>query len=379
MRYCINPSLIALVAIVGVTAGGNAAAGITLFEEGARYAKVGGRIQAQYRYDSPEAGASTDDLFFRRLRFYIEGSASEDWKGKWQVDFGKDGSDPAVKDAYIAYTGRDAATVTVGNHYVPFSREALTSSKRQQLVERTFTGDHNFGVPDRQMGVSLSGGEDIRYTVGWYQAGIDPSTSKLDFASGANDSAEYFGNMFAGRIDFYPNGVFKMAQGSFDSEFKYAVGASAFSWSNDDDNVPDPLDPEARNPFGDYDSITGAGVDGAIRMGGLSVDAGYNTFTSETRGAVTDGLVVNGEGDFDTWMLEAGYMLVGDRLEGVVGYQSLDADAYAEAWNRTSAGLNLFFNGHNDKLQLTWEMSENRNGVVGSDGDTVFVQWQHAF
>lgn len=379
MRYSLNWSSAFLIAAAAVMPSDDASAGITLFEDGARYAKVGGRIQTQYRYDSPDAGDSTDDLFFRRLRFYIEGSVSEDWKGKWQVDFGKDGADPAVKDAYMAYSGWDAGTVTVGNHYVPFSREALTSSKRQQLIERTFTGDHNFGVPDRQMGVSVSGGDRIQYAVGWYQAGIDPSTGKLDFDTRANDSAEYFGNLVAGRVDFYPNGAFKMAQGSFDSEFKYAFGASAFTWSNDNDNVPDPLDPDARNPFADYDSITGVGIDGAVRVAGLSVDAGYNTFTTETRGAVTDGLVAGGEGDFDTWMLEGGYMLLGERLEGVIGFQSLDADVFDDTWNRVSVGLNLFFNRHKDKLQLTWEVSENRYGVAGNDADTLFLQWQHAF
>ena len=45
--------------------------------------------------------------------------------------------------------------MTIGNAQFPFSREDMTSSKKQQLVERTFVGDHNYGTPERNAGIYL--------------------------------------------------------------------------------------------------------------------------------------------------------------------------------------------------------------------------------
>lgn len=83
----------------------------------------------------------------------------------------------AVKDAYFQYKGLDNVKVTVGNANFPFSREFLTSSKYQQLVERTFVGDHNYGTPDRNVGVHLTGNSESK-EITWGASGaiasIDP-------------------------------------------------------------------------------------------------------------------------------------------------------------------------------------------------------------
>ncbi|HMB55222.1 MAG TPA: porin, partial [Thermoanaerobaculia bacterium] len=134
-----------------------AEAGVEIYRDGEKYVEVGGVIQLQYDAFDPADGDGEDDVRFRRLRPYVEASLTDDWLGKIEVDFGQaiDGNEVAVKDAYIRWTGGDHVLVTVGNQKPPFSREFLTSSKRQQLVERTFTGDHNYGSPDRMAGVRL--------------------------------------------------------------------------------------------------------------------------------------------------------------------------------------------------------------------------------
>ncbi len=84
----------------------------------------------------------------------------KDWKGKFQWDMGKTTGDNevAIKDAYMQYKGFEDMKITVGNANFPFSREFLTSSKYQQLVERTFVGDHDYGTPDRNTGIHVEGG-----------------------------------------------------------------------------------------------------------------------------------------------------------------------------------------------------------------------------
>jgi phosphate-selective porin OprO/OprP len=102
---------------------------------------------------------------------------------------------------------------------------------------------------------------------------------------------------------------------------------------------------------------------------------------------------VGGEGDFDTYAIEGGYMVpVGSNFaEPVFGYQVLDAEVVAEVDRRISAGVNYFFNAHNDKLQFTYEWgsdvfaTDNAGNVeanetaVGDDQDRLFLQFQHLF
>ncbi|MGB5438758.1 MAG: porin, partial [Gammaproteobacteria bacterium] len=83
-------------------------AGITVYKgDNGEYVKIGGRIQLQYHREDPDNSSSEDELFFRRLRPYVEGSLHPDWMGKFQIDFGKaDGdNEVAVKDAYLQYKG----------------------------------------------------------------------------------------------------------------------------------------------------------------------------------------------------------------------------------------------------------------------------------
>jgi len=375
MAKMANRALTALLA-AGVTIPAPAlAGGVTVYEEDGKYLEFGGRLQAQYHQVDPDGGDSSDEFFFRRLRLYMEGGMTENISGKWQIDFGKAGV--SVKDAYIAYDALGPGTLTVGNHYVPFSRESNTSSKRQQLVERTFTGDHNYGTPDRQMGVSYAGSTElVGYKVGAYEAYIDGDNAKLDFGSGTNKSDDWYGGkMLAGGLDFYlVGGKFKKAQGDFDRATKLAIGVNGFSWNNDDDEVGSGSHPEADQ----FESVTGYSADAAFRGAGLSVDAQYNAFTAETNGDnVTDGLIANGEGDFSTYSVEGGYMVVPAKAEIVAGYQALDADAYDETWTRTSVGVNVFFNEHTDKIQATYRMGANEDGTKNNDSNEIFVQFQH--
>jgi len=353
------------------------AAGITVYEDGDKYVKLGGRIQVQYHFEDPDGGNSEDDLFFRRLRPYIEGSLHKYWKGKFQWDMGKSSgaNEIAIKDAYMQYEGINVVKVTIGNAKFPFSRELLTSSKKQQLVERTFVGDHNYGSPDRQLGVHLTGAAlDKKLTWGASVAkgAIDPSSSKLDFDTLANKDADFIkGWMYGGRVDFHPFGNLKMEQGDFKRELKATIGAGAFSWSNDEDVV---------NGGSDVDKVTGLEISGAVRGAGLSLDAQYNLFNAETVDpTLTSGLFKNGETVLESFAVEGGYMILPAQLELVAGYEYQDADNYTEVWTRTSVGANYFFKKQDVKLQATYRMGENLKGTAGNDADEFFLQMQYVF
>lgn len=341
------------------------------------YLKLGGRIQLQYHYTDPDSGDSSDDLLFRRLRPYIEGSLHKDWKGKWQFDLGKGKIE--IKDAYAQYTGFPLATVSLGNKAFPFSREFLTSSKKQQLVERTFVGDHNYGTPDRQVGLHLAGGliEDmLRWDLSAAMGAVDPGNSKLDFDSVAslNSGDDWIeGRMIGGRVELFPLGYFKPEQGDFKGDFRVALGAAAFTWQNDDDAMAD----EGEN----VDDVTGFEVGAALRGLGASLDAQYNSFDASLIDgeAGMHGIYKDGDTTLENYAVEGGFMVWPRTIEVVAGYQAQDADGYADEWTRTSFGLNWFLKKQDVKCQLTYRMGENKDGKAGKDVDEIFLQYQYVF
>lgn len=363
------------------------AGGVVLYEKDGKYVKMGGRIQMQYHRTDPDNGGSGDKLFFRRLRPYIEGSLHKDWKGRFQFDYGKAENDNevAIKDAYMQYTGFDGMKLTVGNANFPFSREFLTSSKKQQLVERSFVGDHDYGTPDRNLGIHLtghSGDKKLTWGASVAQADVDPDARKLDFDTPVNENSDFNqGWIFGGRVDYHPFGLLKFSQGDFKGDTKATIGVAVFRWSNDGDNETYTSGGVSTSSSkADVDEVTGFEVSGALRAAGFSVDAEYNRFSVDTvDSGFTGGIYKNGSTDLENWSVEGGYMVMADRLELVAGYQSQDADNYAEEWTRTSLGANWFIHGHDVKLQASYRMNDSRDGRKNNDEDEVFVQAQYVF
>ncbi|MCH9650464.1 MAG: OprO/OprP family phosphate-selective porin [Deltaproteobacteria bacterium] len=361
-------------------------AGIKVYEKEGKYVEIGGRLQLQYHRVDPDGGDSTDEIFFRRLRPYIAGSASKNWVGKFQFDIGKasGSNEVAVKDAYLQYRGFEGVKLTLGNQKPPFSREFLTSSKRQQLIERSFTGDHNFGSPDRMIGLRVDGANESRkltWAASFGSAAFDPDAKKMDFDSPANNDSDFNeGWLAAGRIDFHPLGKMKFDQGSFDSDTKFTLSLGAFSWSNDDDNNTFTSGGVSRSSSkADLDRATGFELSGGFRSGGLSLDGEYQLIEGDTvDGSFTGGLYRSGTTELDIFALEGGYIF-NNRFEVVAGFDGLDADNYPDAWTRTSFGVNYFWNKHKVKGQLSYRIGENLGGVEGADANEAFLQFQFVF
>ncbi len=356
-------------------------AGVT-FKDGDKYVKIGGRIQMQYHMTDPDGGEKTDELFFRRLRPYIEGSLYKNWKGKIQWDMGKASGENeiAIKDAYMQYKTEGGTKVSVGNKMFPFSREQLTSSKKQQLVERTFVGDHNYGTPDRNMGVHFNGTSSdkmLTWGAAITQSNIDPDDDKLDFDSPANANGDFNeGFMVGGRVEMSFGNKVKFSQGDFSGKSGTSIGFAAYTWSNDEDN--NTADEAGGKP--DVDSVTGLELSGSYRGNGFSVDAQLNSFDADTvSSSYTGGLYENGSTKLTNAALEAGYMVSPKTLELVLGYQTQDADNYADAWNRSSFGANWYIQKHKIKVQMTYRINENMKGTTDNDENELFLQTQYVF
>jgi phosphate-selective porin OprO and OprP len=239
---------------------------------------VGALLQLQFTDEQPSGGNSTQDFIIRRLQLEFEASFEKDWLTRIQFDFGSNSNHPSVLDAYIRYTGFDAGNLTFGNLYAPFSRERLISAKALELPERTFVGNINYGVPGRQPGIVFAGSSGpFDYSLGWFHAGIQPSTSAINFSSPVNSNGQYTGNLYAGRLQFTPWGQsVPYTQGYLDVNPGLTFGANVYRWSNDDSA-------QSSTPGTDWSTVNGYGLDAAYRGGGFSVDAGYNWFDGNSR------------------------------------------------------------------------------------------------
>lgn len=349
-------------------------AGVTVYKQGDKYVKIGGRIQVQY-YSEDNGDVTIDEVKFRRLRPYIEASLYKDWKGKIQWDMGKASGDNeiSIKDAYFQYSGFNNIKLKIGNALFPFSREQLTSSKKQGLVERTFVGDHNYGSPDRNLGIHATGKHgmfDWGFSIA--SAAIDPSNSKIDFDTPVNQHNDFNqGTIIGGRIEWNVIGNVKYSQSNFSGKNGLAFALAAYNWNNDNDN---------NSSENSLDSIKGIELSAAWRWRRASVDVQYNTIKADAINPdLSSGLFVNGSTELENYAIEAAYMIVPNKIELVVAYSEQDADGYAEAWERTAFGINYYIKKHDIKLQLSIQDNANVDGVSGADKDEVFLQAQYVF
>jgi hypothetical protein len=311
--------------------------------------------------------------------------------GKIAFDFGEslDAEEVAIKDAYMVYTGLAGNKMYIGNSKAPFSREFMTSSKRLELVSRSFAGDHNFGTPDRMLGYRNDGGsarQFVTYSVAAGGQHHDPDMNRMDFDTPVNNRADWNeGALVAGRVDFNPRGLVKFSQADFRTrQWKYALGASTYFWANDDDNntytlpggIQDPAEPDRA----DLDNANGYEISGALRGHGLSIDVNLQQVHGETVVSdFTGGLYLDGQTDMDILAFQGGYMFRGARYEIAFGWSSLDADNYEDAWSRTILGFNYYLNKHNLKMQANYTFGRNAFGVADDDANTLQVQMQFVF
>ena len=373
----------------------DAEAGQTLYKNGDKSLNFGAQVQVQYNTSETPGHNKRDDLKFRRLRPNLSGTLTKNLSGKFELDTGDSGTSYDIKyqSVYLKYTGIKDITIILGNTDFNFSRELLTSSKKQQLVERTFVGDHNYGTPDKTPGLHVKGsllGKKLTYGLSAASSSIDPDDDKLDFDTPLNEDSDFNrGFAFGARVDLHPQGYLPLSQGDFTREFKTTLGLGAFSWKEDKDHrsyssagldkgSADSTDPGRDRA--DIESVKGFELSGALRGRGISIDAQYNRFEVETVDATySRGIFRSGETTLKNFAVEGGYMVIPEKLEIVAGYQVQDADSYANKWKRRSIGANYYINKHNMKLQATLREGRELDGVKNKDKDEVFLQAQYLF
>ena len=339
----------------------------------------------QPRYDRFSlSGETSDTVFLRRAVFAVKANLAPSWNAELQLDFGppaSSGDRILVKDAVLRYTGwtPQGVTITIGNQKMPFSLSSMQSAARRSHVERPFTGSSDFGAPGRSIGLRADGWHADR-TIHWSavlaSSFVSPS-ARLTNIRGIAESRPGWseGRLVVGRFELHPFGEVPLSQGDLErGPTRLLIAAAAYRWTNDYDVVAQGGDTVYAS------DVTGFEISGGLRRAGLSLDAEIQRIAGRAEDpVVSSGLYVLGEANLDKASLEAGYMLWRTHLEATGAFDVLDAEAYAEPWQRASVGMNWYVIGHAVKFSVMHRESFNTNGVGNVRSRSTYVQSHFAF
>lgn len=334
---------------------------------------VGGRLQVRFTADFFDNGANStndeDELDFDvpRARVWLQGNVFETYlKYKFQFDIAGDEADTKVsfpngssptfsstnrltemKDGYFDFTKWKYFSLRGGQFKVPYSRHQLTSSGKQEFVDRGIT-DKVF-APGRNVGLMVHGkaGGEASDLFEYYFGAFD--------GEGENKTNNDEGLMFAGRLAVNPLGGVKYTESDTGHSDDFVLAVAVNGWIHEDDNH------------------TGAGDDWSI---GADIAAFYKGFFAmfEIHYREND---VSGGSDVEIigWIAQLGYFIVPHEFEIAIRASNID-------WDNNGSGdsarreylivLGYFWHAHNMKIQLDFGRIEDHEG----DHDDNVDEWR---
>jgi len=306
--------------------------------------QIGGRVMADYAFmndnDLNNRGNASE---LRRARLFIKGKAYTDFGYKLQLDFGGDSVE--IKDAYLQYNGWKPASVTLGNHKMPFGLEELTSSKYITFMERS-AANEIFSV-GRKNGLSVgTNGDNWSLTGAVHMDGIDNNNLNQD---------EDYG--YGARVTFAPiaekTQVVHLGAALHHQNYQKTGGASGKVSGRPEVHTADKIFNGASITAEDYDQF---GLEAATVFGPFSAQAEY--FKRDINATVS-GLDQN----LDAWYAYGSYFITGesrayDASKGEFGRvkpKSVVGQGGYGAWEVALryTDINLEDNGAGDKGNIT--------------------------
>ena len=329
-------------------------------EDGRFGLKLQGRVQTRYTFESEldpltDERAEASSFAIQRARLTLSGHAFEEGlKYKFQSDYGK--GFVSLKDFYIDYKVGSQARIRVGQFKRPFSRQQITSSGRQALIDRTITD--KFFQAGRDIGVALHNNyeksPELEWAVGVFNGTGDKPVFDVD---GFSNVPERFGPAFVARVGYNQGGIKGYSEADLEGgPLRYGVGASALTELDVD---------------GDDASGVRAELDYIVKASGLSSTGGVYVATAQ-----------DGEGFADQaydavgFHLQAGYMLT-DTHQLVGRYAMISPDG-ADSLQEVTLGYSMYQFKHNFKWQTDASALVADGGALG-DALRVRTQLQLSF
>jgi phosphate-selective porin OprO/OprP len=378
---------------------------------------IGGRVQVRYTLfdldedfvNAPGGREDTQSIDIPRARFWAQGRMY--YPGltyMLQVDFTGSGGD-ILRDAFLDYLPIPEIGVRAGQFKTMYARQEMTSSGRQQFVDRSIAT--NAMRLERQLGAILYGTgfqQKLEYYSGLFNGnGRNRTNTDTNFAYVTRLVANPFGPMPYEESDVTYSDTPLMALGGsyvYNKVRGDEISTAARLDPNDSTKIVTGTTVGQQAPilrtvqpfFNSVQNLGRVGVnfnqwgaDWAMRWRGFSAAAEYYFAAIDTNRVLTAPPFGPDPGDFNAagWYAQAGYFLIPKKLEAAFRWSELDPndDVDHNDQREIRGALGYYFNGHNFKIQgdvgsLRNEGQRERSGNVGVQNNMEYrVQVQFIF
>lgn len=325
------------------------------------------RIQLRYA-NSMREGSANDQQSFMARRIYFTGTGSFLTKNlTYNMTLQPTNGGVAADTLYYSwlnYKFMDASQVLFGLHKLNFNREEMTSSGKQQFVDRSLANER-FNL-DRSLGLV------------WHGKAFDKKLEYyLTVANGRSTRANLNGNqemLYIARVAYNPLGEFGYSESDTDNtqDLLLSVGLggtyfqeeTAVSATQDDVLMGNADFTLKFHGFSFQSEVfyrnTDPGAAASVRDAGYYAQAGYFLIPKKFEIAVRASSLFDDMGDNGSAVYFNNGSLTG--LGGV--NDGVDEAADADNEHEFSAALNYFFKGHN--LKLTGQYTFMLDGQAGT-------------
>src|SRR6185295_13326213 len=193
--------------------------------DGRHQMEINNRVQVRFTQANPDVGDSEGAFRIRRYKFKIDGKVYDHWKFRLQVNFASGSvageNEKLLEDAYFQYTAKHWIQPWLGQGKAWFGRQELTSSGKQQFVDRSIASERF--AASRQTGVGIVGQNSektFEYDLGVFNG---EGINKKD-----NPGGDY---MVVARAVYMPFGEYKLEESALDApeSSKLSVGLAVLT------------------------------------------------------------------------------------------------------------------------------------------------------
>ena len=343
--------------------------------------KFGVRPQIRFTYNDFDHDLplvqDSGEFRVRRAKFFASGWAYRSWL-KFKLQFNAVGNDNVtgligvdldpntpgfqdfleevrrgfdLEDLYIDFAKNGAAIPRIGQYKVPFGIQFMTSSGRQEFVDRSLASIAF--APGRDVGAGLYGAtSEKRFG---YETGVFNGNGRN---TTVNDNDKF---MYVARIHLDSAGGYKLAESALENPqtVQWTVGAAWFMNSTD--------------PAGDLDAATAEGFF-SLRYRRFFVLTDYYSRTADEMGG--------GETDSDGYIAQVGFFFVPKAFEVALRYSEVDPDSAVDDDRLTEKRIafNYYIVGHRMKVQVDYARLEEEQPMMLNIVDDQFrAQFQIIF
>ncbi len=328
--------------------------GFYISDGGVNKLHIGGRVQGRFEGTSFDRG--TADRFnsyafsVPRARIQLKGQTlTERLHYSFQADFGK--GQVSLKDYYLDYhVGQGELRVRGGQFKKPFSRQQITSSGKQQFVDRSIVDEHfdngrDLGLmvhndfeksPELEWAFGIFNGTGDK---GVFVPDIDPMTMEVVGGSFSNVPVKVRPALVA-RVGHNASGIDGYSESDLErGPLRFSIAGAVMTHFQ----------------LGGAVASTRAGVDFAIKQEGVSVTGGLY---ADMQGPTIDDLSYAGVGAYTQvgYMLDKGY-------EPALRYAVIAEDGGNNS-QEVSGVFSLYEFGHNFKWQTDVSLLANDDGAA---------------